>query len=467
MTQVYQQARLSRDARFDGTFFVAVTSTGIFCRPICPAPLPKESNVRYFKLAQHAMQAGFRPCLRCRPDSAPQSYAWLGTDTSVRRALRLMNEDLHLSLPQLCARLGISERYLRVLFQKKLGVNPKTFYTYTRLLFAKQLLQQTPLSIEQVAQACGFGSARRLQDNIKRHWQLSPSQLRKPHRVSDHRIRLQLPYIEPYHWAHVRDFLATRAVVGMEDVGESHYARSFAMENCSGYFHAQIRPDRRRFDVDLVVDHSSQLRAVVANIRRVLDLDANPELINQSLLHAGLERDQITSGLRLAGVWGTFEAGCRAILGQQISLSAAIKLATQLVETLGELNHQLPDTAPNKMPNTQRFFPAPQAVANHSLEFLSMPDARRNALKALAQFCIDHPQCDNLDHWLDIKGIGPWTVQYAKMRGQSNPDVWLESDWVIKKSLAKRNDSAQALTPNAAQPWRSYLTLQLWHNANN
>lgn len=467
MTQVYQQARLSRDARFDGTFFVAVTSTGIFCRPICPAPLPKESNVRYFKLAQHAMQAGFRPCLRCRPDAAPQSYAWLGTDTSVQRALRLMNEDLHLSLPQLCARLGLSERYLRVLFQKKLGVNPKTFYTYTRLLFAKQLLQQTPLSIEQVAQACGFGSARRLQDNIKRHWRLSPTQLRKPHKASDHRIHLQLPYIEPYHWPQVRNFLATRAVAGMEEVGTSHYARSFTIDQCSGYFSAHIRPDRRRFDVDLVVDDSSQLRAVVAHIRRVLDLDANPALIQQSLLDAGLAHDQITSGLRLAGVWGTFEAGCRAILGQQISLQAASKLVSQLVETLGELNHHLLNAQAQITPNTRRFFPTPQAVANHSLAFLSMPHTRRTALKALAQFCVDHPQCDELNHWLDIKGIGPWTVQYAKMRGQSNPDIWLESDWVIKKSLAKRSDNTQALDPNAAQPWRSYFTLQLWHNAND
>ncbi len=210
----YRQARLSRDQRFDGQFFVAVKSTGIFCRPICPARLPKEENVDYYHYAAQAMHAGFRPCLRCRPDSAPQSPAWNGVATTVNRAAQLLAALPPQPIADIADRLGITSRYLHKLMQQHMGSSPSQWQKYHQLLFAKQLLQQSALPVEHVAQAAGFGSARRLQSAIKNIWSLTPTQLRRisPSRPGLQGISVVLNYRKPYDWCLVRDFLAARAI---------------------------------------------------------------------------------------------------------------------------------------------------------------------------------------------------------------------------------------------------------------
>ncbi|WP_438865184.1 bifunctional transcriptional activator/DNA repair enzyme AdaA, partial [Neptunicella sp.] len=228
--QSFQQARLARDARFDGQFFVAVKSTGIFCRPICPATPPKEHNVEYFLLAEQAMQAGFRPCLRCRPDSAPSSWAWKGVDTTVERALTLLTDYPQLTLQHIAVKLGISDRYLRNLFSQKVGMTAKQYQLCQQLLFAKKLLHETALSIEQVALSCGFQSSRRLQDLFKKRLQLSPAQVRKNKPLANDHIQLSLAFRPPYNWPMLRDFLALRAVTGMEWVNDDSYARTFDLD---------------------------------------------------------------------------------------------------------------------------------------------------------------------------------------------------------------------------------------------
>jgi AraC family transcriptional regulator of adaptative response / DNA-3-methyladenine glycosylase II len=446
--QSFHQARMSRDARFDGQFFVAVKSTGIFCRPVCPAPSPKEQNVEYFPIAQLAMQAGYRPCLRCRPDSAPNSYAWKGIDSTVERAVRLLKEFPDLSLTEISDKLGISDRYLRTLFERKLGISPKKFQLFEQLLFAKQLLHQSSLSVEEVAQACGFSSSRRLQENLKNNLSLTPTQIRRNSDIKSGTLTLKLSFCPPYNWQHIRDFLATRAIDGMEMVTATSYARTVRLNQCEGRFIATIDQQKHCFNVELQLNDLSQIKNVITQIRRLLDLDAVPNIINTALLKTGLLQNDLIEGIRIPGIWDTFEAGCRAILGQQISVKAAITMVTNLVNTLG-----------CKQQNNI-YFPSPQQLLESDLSFLKMPQSRRSTLLAFAQHCNDNPSESQLDKWLSIKGVGPWTVAYAKMRGQSFPDMWLDTDLIIKKQLlAKQLDAQQA------EPWRSYLTLQLWSMA--
>jgi AraC family transcriptional regulator of adaptative response / DNA-3-methyladenine glycosylase II len=458
--QPFQQARLSRDPRFDGCFFVAVKTTGIFCRSICPANLPLEKNVEYFVIAQKAMGAGYRPCLRCRPDSAPQSCAWQGVNTTVERAIKLLRENLHLSIQDIADELGITDRYLRQLFHKNLAISPKQYQLYEQVLFAKQLLHQTQLPIDNIAHASGFGDARRLQYNIKRVTHLTPRQIRRTPGADEPLLSLALAYRPPYNWPHLRDFLAKRAIPSMEHITQDSYARNFSYKGYRGYFHARYLHDKQQFLVKLSLQRFEHLKPVLQNIRRIFDLDADTILIEKQLTHSGFPEHNRVSGIRIPGVWDTFEAGCRAVLGQQISVGAAIKLVTKLVDTLGQ---QCTDSQPALMSTDQQavthYFPTPEEVANSDLTFLGMPASRRATLRRFAGYYQQQPQ-DNPDQWLSLKGIGPWTIAYVKMRGLSDPDIWLGSDLVIKKQLA-----IQPVDTEIVRPWRSYLTFTLWSMA--
>ena len=446
-TTDFRKARLSRDARFDGKFFVAVKTTGIFCRPVCPAKPPAEQNVEYLPSAETALQAGYRPCIRCRPDSAPQSWAWLGTETTVLRAARLIAEQPAQSLFTLTDRLGIGERHLRGLFQQHVGMSPKQYQLCQRLLFAKQLLQDCNLPIPAVAEAAGFSSARTLQQQFQQRMQLSPLQLRRQQDAKPTDIRLRLSYRPPYNWTYVRDFLERRAISLLETVSTDAYSRRFEFEGATGSFTASHEEERHGFDVLLDIDNLQQLKPLVKNIRRVLDLDADPQGITGSLKDAGIAPSRQLAGLRLPGTWSLFEAGCRAICGQQVSVSAAVAQVSRLVEHLG------------RQPGDRYRFPSPQSVASSPLAFLGMPQARRDTLKAFARAMATNPEA-NPEDWLAIKGIGQWTVDYIRMRGLSHPDIFLANDLVVRKQLEKID-----LDPDHAAPWRSYLTLQLWSMA--
>ena len=454
----YRQARLSRDARFDGKFFVAVKTTKIFCRPICPAPSPKEANVVYYQTAPQALNEGFRPCLRCRPDSAPNSYAWKGVDTTIERAIRLLSESSFLPINQICDKLGISDRYLRSLFEQKVGQSPKQYQLYQQMLFAKYLLHETALPIEHVAQASGFQSARRLQDIMQKHMRLTPKQIRAKKKLMHPTLVLNIPFRPPYNWPHLRDFLALRAVDGMEEIGADYYKRTVAIGDTVGYFIAEYQEQQHCFKVTLCLNEQTHLKAVLFHIRRVLDIDADINLIESAIKQTGLDISDSDSGIRLPGVWSAFEAGCRAILGQQISVVAAIKLLSKLVYELGEPAEK--EYTPDQSLNIR--FPSPNAVANSSLEFLGMPQKRRDSLRVFAEHCVESANEENVDGWLSIKGVGPWTINYAKMRGLSEPDIWLGTDLVIKKRL-----NSHPIKPELASPWGSYLTFHMWNKESH
>lgn len=444
--QHWQKARQSRDARFDGLFYIAVKSTGIYCRPICPAPTAHEKNVIYYQFAHNAAQAGFRPCIRCRPDSAPGSAAWLGTKTTALRAKQLIDQNNEHDCEKLAVRLGVSSRYLRRLFSQYFGISITQYRLFNQCHFAKKLIQETNLPLTEIAFAAGFKSVRRFNDAFLKQLNISPSALRSGKKSHDSCLTLILPFRPPYNWQALHGFLAKRLIQPIEWLSQNSYGRTFTYKSCRGRFNAEFVAEKHHFRVKIDIDNTLYLQSVINNIRRVLDLDADTHLIEAHLSEHSNNAFPLTKGLRLPGIWSTFEAGIRAVLGQQVSVTAAHNLVTLLVEQLGEQQEE------------GVYFPNPTVLAQSDFAFFKMPQARKNALHNLAEFCALHPDSDDLDHWLSLKGIGPWTVNYAKLRGQSQPDILLDGDLGVKKAQA----AASAFEPAHCAPFRSYLTFQLW-----
>jgi len=444
-----QQARLARDSRFDGHFFIAVKTTGIFCRPICPATAPKEENVEYFGKSAQAIQAGYRPCLRCRPDSAPNSWPWLGVETTFQRAIQLIeNGELNSTkLPDLCERLGISERYLRQLFQRHLGLPPKKYALYQQVMFAKQLLHNSQLQIQDIAFACGFNSIRRFNDAFVKTFQLTPNKMRKNSTDSAHQSTLSLSFRPPFNWVHLLNFYRLRALEGIEEVGEHYYQRTFQTDQAKGWFKISMGKNNT-LNVEFEISDIKQLHALVVNIRRIFDLDADIQVIEEHLSKANLPIPPMQSGIRTPGVWNTWEAGIRAIFGQQISVKAAIQ----------QLNSFVKQFNPHNKISAQFYFPTPLQVASTDLSVLKMPQSRKNTIKNFANYMIDHGH-EHPNTWLAIKGIGPWTIEYAKLRGLSDPNCFLNTDLVIKKVLEK----LPLFNEKTVAPWGSYATFHCWN----
>ncbi|HKE96954.1 MAG TPA: AlkA N-terminal domain-containing protein, partial [Povalibacter sp.] len=314
------RARISRDRRFDGKFFIAVKTTGIYCRPVCPAPSPKQANIRYFSTAAAAAEAGFRPCLRCRPEAAPGTPAWLGTSAVVRRALRLIHDGAldEMSVDALAMKIGIGARHLHRLFTQHVGASPIAVAQTRRLHFAKRLLDETALPITQIALAAGFGSLRRFNDTFRKTYQRAPRELRKLRRGSSaagaaDEVRLRLAYRPPYDWNHVRDFLATRAIPGVERADADGYARTVATN--SGPVCVHVLPLQSLHALELRVRGAaaSELFQLSATARRVFDLAADPARIRRTFRTDPLLSTlmKMRPGLRIPGAWDPFECAVR------------------------------------------------------------------------------------------------------------------------------------------------------------
>jgi len=447
--KICQKARLSRDPRFDGKFFTAVKTTGIYCRTICPVFPPKEKNVQYFATAVECANAGFRPCLRCRPDSAPDSPAWKGVSTTLERAISLINEGAlqNGSLPSMAQRLGISDRYLRLLFKKHIDMSPKAYALYQQCLFAKQLLHQTDLPITQIALASGFASVRRFNDCFHSQLKLTPTQMRKSGGGQASGLQLKLYYRPPYNWSNMQNTLSSRAISGLEWCDEQSYGRTFEWFGCGGRFTAKHNEHSHFFDVSIELNNLKYLKPIIHNIRRILDLNVDMQAVEQDIQSCFPDDFSINSGIRLPGIWSMFEAGIRAILGQQISVVAARNLVEVLVHSLGE------------KVGDNWLFPTPKSIVSSDLAFFKMPGSRKKTLHNLAQYYLENDKPNDPIQWLKLKGIGPWTVAYSQLRGLSDPDIFLAGDLGVQKAMVN-------LKPNIdieqAAPWRSYLTFQLW-----
>ncbi len=472
---ILEQARKARDARFDGRFFIAVKTTGIYCRPVCPVKMPRAENVTFYASAAAASEAGFRPCLRCRPESSPGTPAWMGTTTTVSRALKLINEGAldDDNMTTLCDRLGVSPRHLNRLFTKHIGASPKTVAQTRRLHFAKRLIDETTLSLTDIAMAAGYGSVRRFNDHFQQTYQRAPGSIRKEPR-GDRPIKngdvltMRLHYREPYDFPGLLAFFSLRSVPGVESVTDTFYERLLHEDGETGTVRVSNETGAGCLKVEVESVGVKKLLSIVSRVRRMFDTDAIPSEINRVLSADEKFAPLIKAnpGQRLPGAWDGFETAVRAIVGQQVS----VKGATTVMGTIARLyGIQVGD----------RFvFPPAEKLALLDPAALPMPGKRAEAIKALAlgvvnseiDFSIHQDAGQFREKLMTIKGIGPWTAQYVTMRALADPDVLLHGDLVIRKVAQQlfHLETEKTLIAQAEQwrPWRAYAGMHLWRAAS-
>jgi AraC family transcriptional regulator, regulatory protein of adaptative response / DNA-3-methyladenine glycosylase II len=470
----------TRDARFDGRIFVAVRTTGIYCRPICPARTPKLDHVVFYPSAAAAQEAGFRACLRCRPEAAPDLAIWRGTANTVSRGLALIAEGAvdEKSIGELAERLGVGERQLRRLFHRHVGASPIAVAQTKRILFAKQLLHETRMSMTEVALAAGFGSVRRFNETFHRLYGRPPSALRRAERSAGRPagITLELRYQPPYDWPAMLAFLRARAIPGVERVTGEGYARTFEIDGRAGAVEVSHARGRDALVATIHLPCVAALPAVVARVRRVFDLGADVGTIAGQLAEdpalASLVRAR--PGLRVPGGWDGFEIAVRAVLGQQVTVRAARDLAGQVVARHGAAID--PADLPEGTELT-RVFPPAERLATADLARLGMPGARSRALGAIAAAAANDPGLFQAGRDLDesiarlraLPGIGEWTAQYVALRALHEPDAFPAADVGLLRAAArldgaKGRPTAQQLLARAERwrPWRAYAAQHLW-----
>lgn len=467
----------ARDARFDGRLFVGVTSTGIYCRPVCRVRLPRRENCRFFPTAAQAEAERFRPCMKCRPELAPRPLPWTTTDASRTLAAQAAAwldacDDAEASVEQLAAHLGITSRHLRRIFQAEHGVSPLQYLQTRRLLLAKALLTDSTLPVQEVAYAAGFASLRRFNAAFVEHYRLQPTALRREGGAGP-ASRLRLAYRQPYDVAGVLAFLAPRAVAGVEAVDDTSITRTLALTH-AGRRHAgwlRVTFDKAgEVGVELSPALWPAAGSLLPLLRRWLDLDADPQAIAAALGEGAVP------GQRLPGCVDRFELAVRAVLGQQVTVAAARTLAGRFVERFGA-------ALPEAPAGGDRLFPTPERIAaatRDDIASLGIIGRRADSLIALAQawptlaFARREGTPEAAAEALTaIPGIGPWTAGYMLMRGWSWPDSFPPGDVVLRKALGAQLDpQGPPLPPKAYlaaaerwRPFRSYAVLHLWRHA--
>lgn len=472
--QALYDALRARDRKFDGRFFVGVSSTGIYCRPVCSARTPKLENCTFYPSAAAAELAGFRPCLKCRPELAP-GLALIDLGNRYAQVAVQLIEQGYLSehsCEALAARLGISDRHLRRIFAEQFGASPIDYAQSHRLLQAKRLLADTDLPLSEVAFAAGFGSLRRFNELFKARYRLIPSALRsggaRGERAAASGLVFHLGYRPPYDWARMLNFLQARAVQGVERVEGRRYLRSIAVSQGGtehrGWLSVQPEEARNRVRVEIAPTLSLVTTEVLRRVRLLFDLDAAPDRINEAL--GSLAAD--APGLRLPGCVNSFEQAARAVLGQLVSVKMAATFAGRMAERWGE-------TLATPHEGITHVFPTAERVAQlqpEELRPLGVQVKRAAALIEIARALGEGRL--QLDNVLDIEqgikaltalpGIGNWTASYIAMRAWSWPDVFLAGDYLIKQRFPGMTPRQIERYAERWRPWRSYATLHLWHN---
>jgi len=470
--QTCYRALLARDRRFDGRFVTAVTSTRIYCRPVCPTRPPKPENCVFLPTPAAAQALGFRPCLRCRPEAAPATAAWAGTQATVTRALRLIAEGAVAGdrVTGLAARLGVGDRHLRRLFRRHLGAAPAEVAHTRRLLFAKALVSETSMPLAQVAHAAGYGSVRRFNAAFRGVYARPPRALRRAAAPAPApALRLALPAAEPCDAAAVFAFLAARAVPGVEQAGPAFYRRTLAVEGARAV--VEVAPAPGGLAARVAIDDPGRLMAVVHRLHRLFDLDADSRTID-----AHLGRDPVLGplvaarpGLRVPGAVDGFEIAVRAIVGQQVSVKAAQVVLARLAARFGR---PLPGAAQD---GPALLFPSPADLADAPIEEAGVIRSRAAAIRAVAAALADRTLA--LDAGTDpgqaraallaVPGIGPWTAAYIAMRALGDPDAFPLADAGLRRGFALAGGRGGAAGLAAAaegwRPWRAYAALHLWH----
>ncbi len=442
---VCSRARLARDARFDGKFFIGVLTTKIYCRPICRSRTSKESNVRYFPSAAAAAEAGFRPCLRCRPECSPGTPAWAGTQSTVSRALQLISETglEGGGVEALAEHLGMGSRHLRRLFLRHLGATPSAVAQTRRVHFAKKLIDETTLPMTQIAFAAGFGSVRRFNAAIRNVYHRTPSQIRslaqKMSRQPENHYLFHLNFRPPYDWKRTLEFLAVQATPGVEVAEGGYFRRSISLSGNRGYFEVSLDASRNALNVRVQISEPRSLFFIIERIRA----SSHP-------------------GLRVPGCWNGFELATRAILGQRIGTERANALAGRMVRAFGQ-----PFCPANGLTH---LFPTPEVLANTDLESIGLPRPQADAIRALAhavrngQISFEKVVDSNafLMRLSEIPGTGESTAQWVAIRNLREPDAFPFADRDLARALALGSSSEFEDRSRAWRPWRAYAAIYLW-----
>lgn len=478
--QACYRALQSRDPRFDGRFFVGVRSTGIYCRPVCPARTAKFENCRFYRSAAAAQEAGFRPCLRCRPETAPDLGAWRGSSNTVSRALALIAEGAldgdEASIDLLAGRLGIGSRQLRRLFDRHLGASPIAVAQTRRVLFAKQLIHETRLPMAEVAMAAGFGSVRRFNETFQALFRRPPGALRRRQveslaegSVGSLGVTVRLRYRPPYDWVAMLAFLAARAIAGVERVQDGVYCRTLRVDGQTGTVAIRHLAAQESLEATIRFPSVRALPGIVARIRRVFDLGADISAIASHLAQDPMLAPLVATrpGLRAPGGWDGFELAVRAVLGQQVTVTAARGLAGRLVQLCGS-----PVASENGLTMA---FPDAGQVAAADLEGLGMPGARKAALKAMAEAALTDPNLfrplgtieETVARLREIRGVGEWTAHYIALRAVRESDAFPASDIGLLRGAASPDQTRPTpaeleMRAESWRPWRAYAAQHLW-----
>jgi AraC family transcriptional regulator of adaptative response / DNA-3-methyladenine glycosylase II len=474
--QAAYRAVVAHDARFDGRLFVGVTSTGVYCRPVCRVRTPMQRNCRFFHNAPSAEAAGFRPCLRCRPELAPGLSLVDSPQVLAQQAARLIDEAARAGddvyLPDVAARLGVTDRHLRRIFAAVHGVSPIDYLTTQRLLLAKRLLTDTPLPVTAVAHASGFSSLRRFNDAFATRYRMSPTALRKQRGFATRgSLVLRLAYRPPYDIDALLRFFAARRVAGVEsvDVATQSLRRTLSLQHrgeaLRGWLAGRYVPDRHEFELQVAASLLPALGTVLERVRQGLDLDADPSLIDPAM--AALPGPALP-GLRVPNGIDGFESAVRVILGQQVTVAAARTLTSRLVERFGA-----PIATPHE--DLTRCFPDAATLAGASAEAigtLGIVRQRVGALRTLAREVAEGrialhrgaPLMSTLDALRALPGVGEWTVQLIAMRALAWPDAFPATDIGVMNALGTRDAKAVAERAEAWRPWRSYAVMKLWQS---
>jgi AraC family transcriptional regulator of adaptative response / DNA-3-methyladenine glycosylase II len=465
-------ALCSRDHRFDGRFYVAVSSTGIYCRPICRVKKPKASNCSFFPSAAAAEKAGFRPCLKCRPELAPGQASVDAADRLAHAAAQLIDDgfltDTHLY--DLAHRLAISDRHLRRVFTDIFGVTPSAYAQTQRLLLAKRLLTDTAMPMADIAMAAGFGSLRRFNSLFQSRYRLKPTAIRQvTQQTPAETLIFELAYRPPYAWSEQMDFLGHRAIVGVEAVISNSYYRTVAILDPRGtlqrgWLMVSQRPEKAVLRVQLSASLGRVIPQVLGRVKRLFDLTCHPDEIELQLGSLAAARP----GLRVPGAFDGFEMAVRAVLGQQVTIKAARTLA-------GRFAHQFGSPIETPFQELNRTFPSADLIAAKSLNVLAalgITGKRCQAILALAQGLTQgdfnlEPHGDfqgQLEALRALPGIGEWTAQYIAMRTLVWPDAFPHSDYGIRKALGETSHKRILALAETWRPWRAYATLHLWRS---
>jgi AraC family transcriptional regulator of adaptative response / DNA-3-methyladenine glycosylase II len=466
------RALAAHDPRFDGRFFVGVSSTGIYCRPVCTVRMPRRENCSFFPSAAAAEVAGYRPCLRCRPELAPGNASVDASERLARGAVDLIENGVFDDggIEHLAARVGVTSRHLRRIFATEFGVSPIEYAQTQRLLLAKRLLTDTALPVTEVALASGFASVRRFNALFRSRYRMAPGRLRRDSDTGalPRALAFELGFRPPYDWDAMLDFLAKRAIAGVESVTADAYARSVAIAHRGVLYAGRIEVRRARRRPALAIAVSSSLAravpAVLSRVKHAFDLACDPSVVASALP----ELAAANPGLRVPGTFDGFELAVRAIVGQQVSVRGARTVLGRLAQSLG-------DPLPDARGDVVQLFPAASPLAATSpamLARLGITGARARAIVTLAAIVatgelVLRPESDveaTIARLREIPGIGAWTAHYIAMRALRWPDAFLEEDLVVRKALGVTQPARARARAEAWRPWRAYAVMHLWRS---